>query len=177
MALTDFSKTFCFITQSYESQENSINHLNPSFGLIPLIAKNYVGYKNIIELSSKSYLENLDNENPHCNIDDLLKLSRIEFQEEGDSIMLVKTPAISIIDGAIDDVRSFLEKENKQIGIVTHGQGLSWLQLTLTGKESHTGSTPMPMRVTAGLGMAQITQLVHDIAIANAPLAVGAIGH
>ena len=67
-----------------------------------------------------------------------------------------------------------LEKENKQIGIVTHGQGLSWLQLTLTGKESHTGSTPMPMRVNAGLGMAQITQLVHDIAIANAPLAVGA---
>ena len=70
-----------------------------------------------------------------------------------------------------------LEKENKQIGIVTHGQGLSWLQLTLTGKESHTGSTPMPMRVNAGLGMAQITQLVHDIAIANAPLAVGAVGH
>ena len=28
------------------------------FGLIPLIAKNYIGYKNIIELSSKSYLEN-----------------------------------------------------------------------------------------------------------------------
>jgi len=50
-------------------------------------------------------------------IDDLLKLSRIEFQEEGDSIMLVKTPAISIIDGAIDDVRSFLEKENKQIEV------------------------------------------------------------
>ena len=28
------------------------------FGLIPLIAKNIEGYKNIIELSSKSYLEN-----------------------------------------------------------------------------------------------------------------------
>ena len=59
----------------------------------------------------------------------------------------------------------------------THGQGLSWLQITLTGKESHTGSTPMPMRINAGLGMAQITQLVNDIALANAPLAVGAIGH
>ena len=47
----------------------------------------------------------------------ILKLSRIEFQEEGDSIMLVKTSAISIIDGAIDDVRSFLEKENKQIKV------------------------------------------------------------
>ena len=70
-----------------------------------------------------------------------------------------------------------LEKEKKQIGVVTHGQGLSWLQITLTGKESHTGSTPMPMRINAGLGMAQITQLVNDIALANAPLAVGAIGH
>ena len=70
-----------------------------------------------------------------------------------------------------------LEKEKKQIGVVTHGQGLSWLQITLTGKESHTGSTPMPMRLNAGLGMAQITQLVNDIALANAPLAVGAIGH
>ena len=70
-----------------------------------------------------------------------------------------------------------LEKEKKQIGVVTHGQGLSWLQITLTGKESHTGSTPMPMRINAGLGMAQITQLVNHIALANAPLAVGAIGH
>ena len=70
-----------------------------------------------------------------------------------------------------------LEKEKKQIGVVTHGQGLSWLQITLTGKESPTGSTPMPMRISAGLGMAQITQLVNDIALANAPLAVGAIGH
>ena len=29
-----------------------------NYGLFPLIAKNYIGYKNIIELSSKSYLEN-----------------------------------------------------------------------------------------------------------------------
>ena len=49
-----------------------------------------------------------------------------------------------------------LEKEKKQIGVVTHGQGLSWLQITLTGKESHTGSTPMPMRINAGLGMRKL---------------------
>ena len=70
-----------------------------------------------------------------------------------------------------------LENENKDIGVVTHGQGLNWLQVTLTGKESHTGSTPMPMRVNAGLGMARITTLVNDIALSHAPLAVGAIGH
>ena len=70
-----------------------------------------------------------------------------------------------------------LEIEDKQIGVVTHGQGLNWLQVTLTGRESHTGSTPMPMRINAGLGMARITQLVDEIAWSNAPLAVGAIGH
>ncbi len=70
-----------------------------------------------------------------------------------------------------------LEGEEKDIGVVTHGQGLNWLQITLTGRESHTGSTPMPMRVNAGLGMARITQLVDEIAWSHAPLAVGAVGH
>ena len=70
-----------------------------------------------------------------------------------------------------------LEAENKQIGVVTHGQGLWWLQVTLTGKDAHTGSTPMNMRVNAGLGMARITELVHTIAMENQPGAVGAIGH
>ena len=70
-----------------------------------------------------------------------------------------------------------LEDENVDIGVVTHGQGLNWLQITLHGKESHTGSTPMPKRVNAGLGMAKITQLVDEIAWSHAPLAVGAIGH
>ena len=44
-------------------------------GLIPLIAKNYIGYKNIIKLSSKSYLENSETNAPHCKLDDLLNNS------------------------------------------------------------------------------------------------------
>ncbi|MGR3490810.1 MAG: hydantoinase/carbamoylase family amidase, partial [Shimia sp.] len=39
-----------------------------------------------------------------------------------------------------------LEAEGKEIGVVTHGQGLRWIECTVTGKESHTGSTPMHMR-------------------------------
>lgn len=70
-----------------------------------------------------------------------------------------------------------LEAEGKDIGVVTHGQGLWWIQITLTGKESHTGSTPMPMRKNAGLGMARITELVHETAMGHQPEAVGAIGH
>ncbi len=44
-------------------------------GLIPLIAKNKDGYKNIIKLSSKSYLENSEITTPHCKLDDLLNNS------------------------------------------------------------------------------------------------------
>ena len=44
-----------------------------TFGLLPLIAKNIEGYKNIIELSSKSYLENDSISAPHCSFDDILK--------------------------------------------------------------------------------------------------------
>ena len=58
-----------------------------------------------------------------------------------------------------------LEDEGIDIGVVTHGQGLKWLQVTLTGKESHTGSTPMPKRRNAGLGMARVTELVHEVAM------------
>ncbi|MBU2867203.1 Zn-dependent hydrolase [Pacificibacter marinus] len=70
-----------------------------------------------------------------------------------------------------------LEAEKKDIGVVTHGQGLRWIECTVTGKESHTGSTPMPMRKNAGRGLARITELVHEIAMKHQPNAVGAIGH
>ena len=69
-----------------------------------------------------------------------------------------------------------LEAEGRDIGVVTHGQGLWWLEITLTGKDAHTGSTPMNMRVNAGLGMARITERVHQIAMAHQPNAVGAVG-
>ena len=70
-----------------------------------------------------------------------------------------------------------LEAEGADIGVVTHGQGLSWTQVTISGKDSHTGSTPMPMRRNAGLGMARILLLVDEIAWSHKPDAVGAAGH
>jgi N-carbamoyl-L-amino-acid hydrolase len=86
-----------------------------------------------------------------------------------------------------DDIRAFfelhieqgpiLEAEGVDIGVVTHGQGLSWTQVTVTGKDAHTGSTPMPMRRNAGLAMARILEKVDEIALSHAPHAVGAAGH
>ncbi|MCQ4632629.1 Zn-dependent hydrolase [Shinella sp. CPCC 100929] len=70
-----------------------------------------------------------------------------------------------------------LETDGVDIGVVTHGQGLRWIECTVTGKESHTGSTPMAMRRNAGLGLAKLTDLVHEIAMRHQPNAVGAIGH
>ncbi|MBN9433924.1 MAG: Zn-dependent hydrolase [Bosea sp.] len=69
-----------------------------------------------------------------------------------------------------------LEAEEKSIGVVTHCQGLWWLEVTLTGKEAHTGSTPMAMRVNAGLAMARIIERVQAIAMENQPGAVGGVG-
>ena len=70
-----------------------------------------------------------------------------------------------------------LEAEKKDIGVVTHGQGLSWTEITIIGKDSHTGSTPMHMRKNAGLAMARILENVDEIALSHAPHAVGAAGH
>lgn len=70
-----------------------------------------------------------------------------------------------------------LEAEGIEVGVVTHGQGLSWTQVTVTGNDAHTGSTPMPMRKNAGLGMARMLELVEEIAWSHAPDAVGAAGH
>ncbi|ATX65956.1 Zn-dependent hydrolase [Roseinatronobacter bogoriensis] len=69
-----------------------------------------------------------------------------------------------------------LEAEGKQVGVVTHGQGLRWIECTVTGKGQHTGSTPMYMRRNAGRGLARVTELVHEIALKHQPNAVGAIG-
>ncbi|NVK61578.1 MAG: Zn-dependent hydrolase [Rhodobacteraceae bacterium] len=69
-----------------------------------------------------------------------------------------------------------LEAEGKDIGVVTHCQGLWWLEFTLTGREAHTGSTPMEMRVNAGLAMARILEMVQEVAMAALPGAVGGVG-
>jgi N-carbamoyl-L-amino-acid hydrolase len=69
-----------------------------------------------------------------------------------------------------------LEAENKQIGVVTHCQGLWWLEFTLTGREAHTGSTPMNMRVNAGLAMGRILEMVQTVAMESQPGAVGGVG-
>ena len=51
-------------------------NLNGETGLLPLIAKSEIGYKRIVKLSSKSYLENNGTSDPHCKFEDLLTNSK-----------------------------------------------------------------------------------------------------
>ncbi len=44
-----------------------------SIGKVPLFAKDLEGYKNLVKLSSKSFLEIKDDEEPHCEINDIEK--------------------------------------------------------------------------------------------------------
>jgi beta-ureidopropionase / N-carbamoyl-L-amino-acid hydrolase len=69
-----------------------------------------------------------------------------------------------------------LEAEDTTIGIVTDAQGQRWYELTLIGQEAHAGPTPMPRRRDALLGAARIIQLVNEIALRHAPLAVSTVG-
>ncbi len=69
-----------------------------------------------------------------------------------------------------------LEAEGKTIGIVTGVQGMRWFEVTVTGAESHAGSTPMPLRRDAMLAAAKMIQAVSEAAEKFAPSAVGTVG-
>ncbi|GGK23054.1 Zn-dependent hydrolase [Salinarimonas ramus] len=69
-----------------------------------------------------------------------------------------------------------LESEGKTIGVVQGVQGMRWYEVTLTGREAHTGSTPMRLRKNALVGAARLVDLVDAIAHAHAPDAVGTVG-
>ena len=69
-----------------------------------------------------------------------------------------------------------LEHEGKDIGIVTGVQGMRWFEVTVTGQDSHAGTTPMQRRKDALLGAARMVEAVSEIARAQAPQGVGTVG-
>jgi N-carbamoyl-L-amino-acid hydrolase len=69
-----------------------------------------------------------------------------------------------------------LEQEEKIIGVVEGVQGMRWYEISVTGREAHTGSTPMPMRHDALVGAARLIDRVEGIALEHAPSAVGSVG-
>lgn len=69
-----------------------------------------------------------------------------------------------------------LEAEEKTIGIVTGIQGARWYEVTVTGKDAHAGSTPMPLRHDALVAAAGMITATSQVAKAHAPSAVGTVG-
>ena len=69
-----------------------------------------------------------------------------------------------------------LEAESKTIGIVTGVQSMRWFDVTVTGRDSHAGSTPMKLRHDALVAASRMIQAVNDVALAHAPDAVGTVG-
>jgi N-carbamoyl-L-amino-acid hydrolase len=69
-----------------------------------------------------------------------------------------------------------LEEEGRDIGIVTGVQAMRWYDVTVTGQDAHTGTTPMHLRRNALLGAARLIERVDAIAHAHAPQAVGTVG-
>ena len=66
-------------------------------GLLPLFAMNLDGYKRVIELSSKSYLENDGHSDPYCNFSELAE----------------KTDGIAVFSGSIDGLIGKLFNQGK----------------------------------------------------------------
>jgi beta-ureidopropionase / N-carbamoyl-L-amino-acid hydrolase len=69
-----------------------------------------------------------------------------------------------------------LEAEGKTIGVVTGVQGMRWYEVEVTGRESHAGTTPMPLRRDALAAAAEIVRAVEALGKAHAPDAVATVG-
>jgi N-carbamoyl-L-amino-acid hydrolase len=62
-----------------------------------------------------------------------------------------------------------LEAERKTIGVVQGIQGIRWFEVTVTGSESHAGTTPMPRRKDSLLGAARMVDRINRIAYEHPP--------
>ena len=62
-----------------------------------------------------------------------------------------------------------LEAEGKDIGVVTGVQAMRWYEVTVTGQDTHTGTTPMHLRKNALLGAARLIDAVDTIGQKHQP--------
>lgn len=69
-----------------------------------------------------------------------------------------------------------LEANGTTIGVVTGGQAIRWLDVTVTGVAAHAGTTPMPCRKDAYLASAQMALELERIVAAYRPRGLATIG-
>jgi N-carbamoyl-L-amino-acid hydrolase len=69
-----------------------------------------------------------------------------------------------------------LEAEERTIGVVVGAQAIRWYDVSLTGRESHAGTTPMERRADALVGAARIISAVHQVGEAHPPHGRATVG-
>jgi N-carbamoyl-L-amino-acid hydrolase len=100
------------------------------------------------------------------------ELARIGYKgsEKADGHTLAAMFELHIEQGPI------LEAEGRKIGVVQGVQGVRWYEVTVTGQDSHSGTTPMTLRRNALIGAACMIERIDAIARTHAPHAVGTVG-
>jgi beta-ureidopropionase / N-carbamoyl-L-amino-acid hydrolase len=117
---------------------------------------------------------------PRAQADALCDIDGIAFGSALDAIgwrgeARAGTPLSAYLELHIEQ-GPYLEEEGKTIGVVTGVQALRWFELTIIGRESHAGTTPMPRRADAMAACARLVERVRAIALAASPVAVGTVG-
>lgn len=69
-----------------------------------------------------------------------------------------------------------LEEDNLNIGVVTGGQAIRWLDIHVTGNSAHAGTTPMKNRRDAFLAVAAMAGELENVATSFAPEGLLTIG-
>ena len=99
------------------------------------------------------------------------ELRRIGYKGEGCG----KRPVTAYFEAHIEQ-GPILEDQKKTIGVVSGAQGQRWYEITLTGRESHAGPTPMAVRRDALVGAASIITGVNQIGHRFQPGACATVG-
>ena len=93
----EFSESISKVgTQPIIGTQINFNY-SDTIGKLPIFAKTASGYKNLVKLSSKSYLDTKNSELPNCNIEELIKNNK----------------DIIVLSGGMDSLFSTLLKKNK----------------------------------------------------------------
>ena len=95
-----------------------------NYGILPLIAKNENGYKQIIKLSSNSYLNNKEYSEPYVDFDELIELDKDIIVLSGGIKDLAGTLYVNGLTSEVKDVYKILNKkfsDNFYIEIQRHG--------------------------------------------------------
>lgn len=69
-----------------------------------------------------------------------------------------------------------LEDNGLPVGVVTGGQAICWLDLTVTGVSAHAGTTPMPLRKDAMFGVAEMANVLEAVSQDFAPKGLVTLG-